>query len=79
MQEIIKKKPFKENCDTGFKSTILIKLLTCVLCVLQDFVFPEDAAFPIGGADKIHTHFVLEMHYDNPNLIPGKYLKSCAK
>ena len=39
---------------------------------LQDFVFPENVAFPIGGAGKVHTHFVLEMHYDNPNFIPGK-------
>ncbi|XP_065886142.1 DBH-like monooxygenase protein 1 homolog [Dysidea avara] len=36
----------------------------------EDFVFPEEVAFPIGGDDKVHTHFVLEMRYDNPNFIP---------
>ena len=45
-----------------------------VYYVLQDFVFPEEVAFPIGGDDKVHTHFVLEMRYDNPNFIPG-YVK----
>ena len=35
---------------------------------MQDFYFPEGVALPIGGmgTDK---HIVLEMHYDNPNLI----------
>ena len=32
----------------------------------QDFRFPEGVALPIGGEDKIHTHVLIEMHYDNP-------------
>ena len=38
----------------------------------QDFIFPENAALPIGGPDKIHTHYLLEMHYDNPEEVSGK-------
>lgn len=38
---------------------------------LQDFTFPEGVALPIGGDDKIHTHALLEMHYDNPDELDG--------
>ena len=41
---------------------------------MQDFIFPENAALPIGGPDKIHTHYLLEMHYDNPEEVSGKYI-----
>ncbi|XP_065899415.1 putative DBH-like monooxygenase protein 2 [Dysidea avara] len=37
----------------------------------NDFTYPADIALPIGGADKIHTHYLLEMHYDNPDKISG--------
>ena len=37
----------------------------------QDFVFPEGIALPIGGEDKIHTHILIEMHYDNPQELSG--------
>ncbi|XP_065897525.1 putative DBH-like monooxygenase protein 2 isoform X2 [Dysidea avara] len=37
----------------------------------NDFIFPENAALPIGGTDKIHTHYLLEMHYDNPDEVSG--------
>ena len=37
----------------------------------QDFTFPEGIGLPIGGDDKIHTHVLLEMHYDNPDEISG--------
>ena len=46
----------------------------CCLSYTQDFIFPENAALPIGGADKIHTHVLLEMHYDNPDEVSGKLL-----
>ena len=33
---------------------------------LQEFVFPQDVAFPIGGEGNADI-IVLEVHYDNPN------------
>lgn len=36
-----------------------------------DYALPEGVAFPIGGDDKIHTHVLFEMHYDNPGEIDG--------
>ena len=46
-------------------------LLHALHC-LQDHTFPEGIALPIGGEDKIHTHMLLEMHYDNPEEISGQ-------
>ena len=46
----------------------------CCLLYTQDFIFPENAALPIGGTDKIHTHVLLEVHYDNPDEVSGKLL-----
>ena len=43
-----------------------------IIVSTQDFIFPENAALPIGGADRIHTHYLLEMHYDNPDEVSGK-------
>ena len=37
--------------------------------LVQDF--PEDIAYPSGGADGDYTYFYLQLHYDNPNLIDG--------
>ena len=37
----------------------------------QDFRFAEEGALAIGGEDRIHTHVVIEMHYDNPEEIPS--------
>ena len=42
-----------------------------ILDSLQNHTFPEGIALPIGGEDKIHTHVLLEMHYNNPEEIPG--------
>ena len=36
---------------------------------LQDFVFPNDVAYPIGG--KGQQYIVLEIHYDNPQMVEG--------
>ena len=38
----------------------------------QDFIFSDNVALPIGGMDNIHTHYLLEMHYDNPDEVSGK-------
>ena len=38
---------------------------------LQNNTFPEGVALPIGGEDKMHTHVLLIMHYDNHEEIPG--------
>ena len=37
----------------------------------QDLTYPEGVTFPIGGEDKIHTHVLIEMHYDNPEELSG--------
>ena len=38
-----------------------------IYCIsLQGHTYPEGVGLPIGGEDKIHTHVLLEMHYDNP-------------
>ena len=42
-----------------------------ILDSLQNHTFPEGIALPIGGEDKIHTHMLLEMHYNNPEEISG--------
>ena len=51
-------------------SGIANKTLLCIST--QDYILPEGVAFPLGGEDKIHTHVLMEMHYDNPDLISGK-------
>lgn len=35
---------------------------------LQDFLFPEGIAYPIGGAREA----MIEMHYDNPDMTEGE-------
>ena len=44
--------------------------LTLHITILQDFVFPEDVAYPIGG-ESGQKFLVLEIHYDNPQMIEG--------
>ena len=39
--------------------------------LLQDFVFPANAAYPTGGPGA-GRHIVIEMHYDNPNMEQGE-------
>ncbi len=37
----------------------------------QEFAYPENISFPVGGVGQ--EHFILmEMHYDNPNQQSGK-------
>ena len=39
-------------------------------CILQDFVYPENVAYPIGGPGNARF-LVMETHYDNPDLQSG--------
>ena len=39
-------------------------------CVLQDFIYPENVAYPIGGPGSARF-LVMEMHYDNPDMRSG--------
>jgi len=36
----------------------------------QDFYYPENVAYPVGGPGN-PEFVVLEMHYDNPQLVSG--------
>lgn len=60
-------------------------VVVCVSCVYkagtvdmswflkrQVFELPEDVGIPIGGADS-NTLYRLEIHYNNPTNIAGKY------
>ncbi len=40
---------------------------------LQDFLFPEGIAYPVGGAREA----MIEMHYDNPGMVEGKNVVPC--
>ena len=42
---------------------------------LQDFIYPEDVAYPIGGPGN-PQYVVIEMHYDNPDRDDGKFIVS---
>lgn len=37
--------------------------------LVQDF--PQDIAYPLGGSSNEFKYFYLQMHYDNPGLIPS--------
>ena len=59
--------------------TIVSKLL-CESCIynyyglsVQDFVYPEDVAYPIGGPGT-PDYMVIEIHYDNPDFDAGIYI-----
>ena len=41
------------------------------LCFLQNFTYPDGVGLPIGGEDEVHTHLMLEIHYDNPDELSG--------
>jgi len=45
--------------------------------LLQDFVYPENVAYPIGGPGGARF-VVVEMHYDNPDLQSGMCLTVCV-
>ena len=39
----------------------------------QDFVYPENVAFPFGGEGQ-PQYVLLELHYDNPEMLSGTYM-----
>ena len=50
----------------------------CTRCVLQNFIYPENVAYPIGGPGN-PRFLVMEIHYDNPNLRSGIYVSQTVK
>ena len=44
-----------------------------VLLHWQDFTYPENVAFPVGGPGA-GRHIVIEMHYDNPKMEQGELI-----
>ena len=42
-------------------------VLLSVLYYVQDFVYPENVAYPVGGPGSLTTA-IIQMHYDNPGL-----------
>jgi hypothetical protein len=40
--------------------------------LIQDF--PSNMAYPLGGSEQEFEYFILEIHYDNPTLLPGIFL-----
>ena len=45
-------------------------IIATVIFVLQDFVYPNNVAYPIGGPDS-HRFMVMQVHYDNPMMNSG--------
>ena len=43
----------------------------CALLNKQVFVYPGNVAFPFGG-EGFPEYVVMELHYDNPGMVPGK-------
>jgi hypothetical protein len=41
-----------------------------MLIPMQDFVYPEGVAYPVGGTGQEHF-LVMETHYNNPNMDSG--------
>ena len=63
---------------TALKLASLTSIIKCMLvehgtcCLLQDFIYPENVAYPIGGPGTARF-LVMEMHYDNPDMRSGMY------
>ena len=51
------------------------KLLTRTYCFVifhvQEFIYPQDVAYPIGG-EGTPRYVVLEVHYNNPAEVSGE-------
>ena len=54
---------------TYFKS-VVITYTYFTNCTLQDFVYPENVAYPVGGPGNARF-LVMEIHYDNPDMQSG--------
>ena len=48
-------------------------MLYIVYYITQLFVYPNNVAFPFGG-DGQAQYVVMELHYDNPEMISGTKL-----
>ena len=64
------------HCMNSHKSILIdndIEIVNYDYCmlILQDFIYPDNVAYPLGGAGS-PRFVVVEMHYDNPNLQSGK-------
>ena len=53
------------NVNHAFHEIIIIPLY-----YMQNYTFPEDVAFPIGGFNRPFK-IMLEVHYDNPGMNDG--------
>ena len=66
------------NCKSQPKMTIALH--ACIITTLfnvflceQDFYYPENVAYPIGGPGDPGL-VLLQMHYDNPQQVSGMIL-----
>ena len=57
----------------AFKMRVYIGVRICTR-VLQDFIYPKNVAYPIGGPGNARF-LVMEIHYDNPNLRSGMLVR----
>ena len=63
----------KQACHSEYRTSLNAFFQIHVMpecCVLQDFIYPENVAYPIGGPGSARF-LVMEMHYDNPDLRSG--------
>ena len=41
--------------------------------IIQEFIFPENVAYPLGGSGlESQQYALMEMHYDNPDMVEGE-------
>ena len=67
----------KQCCHVLSPNTLHLKWVMfefCTRCVLQDFIYPENVAYPIGGPGN-PQFLVMEIHYDNPNMRSGMLVR----
>ena len=51
--------------------TQLLSSLKILSWLVQDFVYPDNVSYPIGGSDA-HRFVVMQIHYDNPMMRSGE-------
>ena len=56
-------------------TTINFVLVLQCMTVFQDYVFPENVSFPLGGRGQPNK-IMLEVHYDNPMQHAGLFILS---
>ena len=66
---------FKNTCITdlvfGAKRTCIFTVALLYSDKYQAFNYPDIAGYPVGGAGD-PGYFMMETHYDNPNMRAGK-------